>query len=144
MLGMRRRKMVTVGAALAMVTIAIAGCGGGSSAVVRQEDPTETAVSGGGASLSSVAPNTFLTYGGKRYRLVDLQQASLVDQSNFRRIGTASAADIDQQDLTVFTRDTDGNAIYTYAPARTASDAAAGVEGTEATAPALWYRWVAE
>lgn len=93
-------------------------------------------------SNSSVAPNVFLTYGGRQYRLVDIQQANLLNAASFAKAGTATKADIDQADLTVFKRNGDADAIYTYAPERGAVSTAPA--GEEATTPALWYRWTPE
>lgn len=130
---------------LALVALAVA-CGSDDKPNSVAEPTAAGAESsdGGGASLSSVAPDTFLTFEGKRYRLVDLQQADFVDESEFQEIGEATAADIDQDDLTVYRRTGDSEAVFTYAKARPESEEVQAVEGEDATTPALWYRWVPE
>lgn len=112
--------------AAAAFTIA---CGGDD-----EETPSET---GFGASLSGVvAPNTFLTFEGQRYRLTEVQQASLLPRDEFQERGIAEAADIDHTgDLKVFTRQDEADTIYTLSPA-TGS-------GEDAT-PETWLRWELE
>lgn len=116
--------------------LVLGACGGDGDDQVPDgnQDPTQSASDSGSVSNSSVAPNTFLTFEGERYRLVDLEQANLApSDEEYRSVGTATEADIDQSDLTVYRRDGDTEAIYTYAVA----------EGeAEETTPALWYRWV--
>lgn len=91
----------------------------------------------GGGARGSVTPNTFLTFQGQRYRLVDLAQANLIDESQFYEIGVAERADIDcQGELKVYRRQGDDPAVYTYTPAT-------DVEGEEQDVPALWLRWEA-
>lgn len=98
--------------------------------------PTQVVSDSGAVSNSMVAPNTFLTFEGDRYRLQSLEQANLSGaDSGYAEAGTASEADIDQDDLTVYRRDGEPDAVYTYA--------AAQGEGEEGT-PALWYRWAPE
>jgi|GEM_PF-2821624 len=94
--------------------------------------------SNGDTTSGSVAPNTFMTFEGQRYRLVDLEQANLIDQSQFYELGVATKADIDYQDqLKVYRRQGDDAALYTYTPAT-------DVEGEEHDVPALWFRWEPE
>lgn len=126
-------------AAIAVSAAVVAGCGSDSD----PDRPPATATvassdDAGSVSSSSVAPNTFLTFEGRRYRLLDLEQADLIDESAFSAIGEASEADIDQDDLTVYRRDGDNEAVYTLS----ASQAVDGAEGEGV--PALWYRWVIE
>jgi len=91
-----------------------------------------------------VAPNTFLTFEGKTYRLVDLLQADLVAAGDFTRVGQAARADIEQADLTVYRKAGDDQAVYTYAPPVSPQDATAAAAEDDTTAPALWYRWLRE
>lgn len=125
---------------LAGLAIVLAACGGGSG----EEAATATPGDGGGVGLGSVAPDTFLTFQGARYRLVDLLQANLVETTSFEAIGRATQADIDQADLTVYRRTGDAEAVYTYAATASPGDASSAAEEDGATTPALWYRWLPE
>ncbi len=121
-------------AAAGLLIGACSGDDGGDDGA--QTPPTQGVADSGSVSNSSVAPNTFLTFEGSRYRLESLEQANLPgSDQDYEEVGTASDADIDQTDLTVYRRDGESEAIYTYA--------AAQGEGDEATPP-LWYRWVPE
>lgn len=142
---MPRRWYSSLAAALLVFGIVGAACGNdGDSAAERGSGQPTVAPAGGGVSSSSVAADTFLTFEGQRYRLVDLEQANLVDDSDFEQIGAASDADIDQADLTVYSRTGDDVAIYTYASEQPEPGEVAAVEGEDATTPALWYRWAPE
>jgi hypothetical protein len=88
-------------------------------------------------SSGSVAPNTFLTFDGQQYRLVELMQADLIDDSAFEEVGEATDADIDQEDLVVYRKGDDSDAVYTYAEGMDSEAVGEGV-------PALWYRWMLE
>ncbi len=91
-----------------------------------------------GPISGSVAPNTFLTFNGEKYRLTDLVQADLVPQSEFTEIGVASEADIDYEgELRVYRRQGDKAAVYTFSPPVDA-------EGEEGVTPALWLKWEPE
>jgi hypothetical protein len=64
-----------------------------------------------------VRPNTFLTYDGQRYQLVQLVLAEQVSESEFREVGVTRNADIDFDDaLHLFERQGDREALYTFAP----------------------------
>ena len=119
--------------------IVLGGCGGDDDdGNIEQPTAHVETPAGGGAvtSNSSIAPNTFLTFEGAQYRLEGIEQENLApSEGEYTEAGTASEADIDQSDLTVYRRDGDTAAVYTYAEARG--------EGDEAT-PALWYRWTPE
>lgn len=133
----------------AAAAVVLSGCGyGNDSGSAESTEPlAPTSDIPRGASLSSVAPNTFLTFEGKRYRLVELEQANLVDAGLFAKAGHATEADIDQADLSVWRRSDDDGAIYTYAAASPSEDPIAGsgtVQGEPVGTPAFWYRWVAE
>lgn len=142
---MPRRWHLSLAAALLVFGIAGAACGNdGDSAAEQGSGQPTVAPDGGRVSSSSVAPDTFLTFEGQRYRLVDLEQANLVDQGEFEQVGGAAEADIDQADLTVYRRNGDEEAIYTYAPAQPEPTEVAAVEGEDGSTPALWYRWVPE
>jgi len=97
--------------------------------------------SGGPASSSSIVRDTFLTFDGKQYRLVDLFQEDLLgDDADFDEIGVASEADVDAIDLTVYARAGDDDAIYTYI----SGEPDPVTEADEAPTVGLWYRWVPE
>ena len=147
MTGARSTRLAALGiTTLVGMALVLAGCGDADDG--RDGAPTEPAPSSqgsGGVSVSSVAPNTFLTFEGRRYRLVDLTQANLVDKGGFEKIGAAAEADIDQDDLTVYKKAEDSEAVYTYGgEARPESAAVQPAEGEDASTPALWYRWVPE
>jgi hypothetical protein len=79
-----------------------------------------------------VPPNTFLTFEGRQYELVNLFGADLVPEDQFERVGSASKSDIDLGgDLAVYARRGDANSVYTLNP-RTADD------------PQYWMQWRAE
>jgi len=112
----------SLSASLLAVGIFLGGCSDDDDGNVQQPTagPAETPAGGGAVtSNSSVAPNTFLTFEGDRYRLESLEQANLApDDGEYTEVGTASEADIDQADLTVFRREGEPDAVYTYADAR--------------------------
>ncbi len=85
-------------------------------------------------SSGFVAPNVFLTFDGQRYQLRDVLQANLI-ADDFTEIGAASEADIDfEGELTVFRRQGDDSAVYTYSPA-------VDIGGEEGDVLALWEKW---
>jgi hypothetical protein len=93
------------------MTIAIfaAACGGGGSDNPAQND--------GGLSAGLTKPNTWLTYNGERYQLLDLLQQDMVRESEFSAVGEATEADVDHDGpLTVFTRGRERDVVYTYSP----------------------------
>ncbi len=116
-----------------------AACGGDSGpAATNADDPGPAAAddSTGGEPTSSgfVAPNVFMTFEGQRYQLRDVLQANLISD-DFTEIGAASEANIDfDGELTVFRRQGDDAAVYTYSLAVDAED-------EEGDLPALWNRW---
>lgn len=136
-----RNRLALGGATLIAILAILAGaCGddnGNNDSETVQPTPTVSLEGGSVPSSGSVAPNTFMTYDGERYRLVDLQQADLVDESEFEELGEASEADIDQDDLTVYRKADDADAVFTYA--EPVESELVG-EGT----PGLWYRWTPE
>jgi hypothetical protein len=136
-----RNRFALGGAALiASLAILAGACGddnGDDDAGTVQPTPTASLAGGSVPSSGSVAPNTFLTYDGERYRLVDLQQADLVDESEFEELGEASQADIDQDDLTVYRKADDADAVYTYSEPVESEVVGEG-------SPGLWYRWTPE
>ena len=141
-------KMIRISAVAVVVgaaALAVA-CGDddddGGAATASPTVATATASPDGGASGSvpssgSVAPNTFLTYEGEQYRLVELLQADLIDESAFEEAGEATEVDIDQEDLTVYTKTDDPDAVYTFSPGAESDQVGEGI-------PALWYRWSLE
>lgn len=97
----RRMFLLCLAALAAAIFILASACGDGGGKGRSTSTVQPTANEPSGVSSSSVAPNTFLTYEGQRYRLVGLEQANLVDEGEFEQLGVASVADIDQADLTV-------------------------------------------
>lgn len=133
---------VVVGAAALAVACGDDDDDGGAATGSPTAVATPTASPDGGASgsvpsVGSVAPNTFLTYEGERYRLVELLQADLVDESAFEEAGEATEIDIDQEDLMVYTKADDPDAVYTFSPGTESDQVGEGI-------PALWYRWSLE
>lgn len=130
-------------AAGAIMAVVLSGCGSGKTESTGASRPAPDASRGG--SLSSVAPNTFLTFEGRRYRLVALEQADLVDAADFAKAGQATEADIDQSDLSVWRRQGDDAAVYTYAasPSEEPMTGSGSAPAEPAGPPAFWYRWVA-
>ena len=136
------RTRVTLSAAAILASLAVLAGACGSDDDDGDDSPTEPSatVSDAGGSVpssGSVAPNTFLTFDGKQYRLVELLQADLIDDSAFEEVGEATEADIDQEDLTVYRKGDDSDAVYTYAKGIESEVVGEGV-------PALWYRWTIE
>ena len=126
---------------LAVTSLALlaAACGGDSGPAATNDDDSgpaaaEDSTGDGPASSGFVAPNVFMTFEGQRYQLRDVLQADLIAEE-FREIGVASEADIDfDGELTVYRRQGDAAAVYTFSPA-------AETEGEEGDLPALWNRW---
>ena len=72
-------------AVIASLALFAGACGDDDGDDIEPVEPSPT-VSAAGASVpssGSVAPNTFLTFDGQRYRLVELLQADLIDDSVF-------------------------------------------------------------
>ena len=90
-----------------------------ASLAVACSDDDDTPVSGetasGSVSGGMIRPNTFMTYDGQRYELVNMLFESMVSASEFQEAGELSEADIDTKgDMRVFTRTGDEGAVYTY------------------------------
>ncbi len=136
---MRQRWLIVLLAAIVSLSLLAAACGGDSTPAVSDSDDSgpETSDQPPGDGLTSsgfVAPNVFMTFDGQRYQLRDVLQANLISD-DFTEIGAASEADIDfDGELTVFRRQGDDSAVYTYSPAVDAED-------EEGDLPALWNRW---
>ncbi len=137
---MRQRWLIVLLMAIASLALLAAACGGDSTPAVSDSDgsgsETSDQPSGDGEPASSgfVAPNTFLTLEGQRYQLGDIFQADLISDE-FTEIGVASEADIDfDGELTVYRRQGDESAVYTFSPA-------VDEGGEEEDVPALWLRW---
>ena len=123
---MRKANILIAGAVTALALLA-AGCGGDDDNGAPAPDEGSQAVSPGGGAL--VVPNTFLTYEGERFELIQFLQADFEDESEFKAVGEATDADIDYEGkLTVYERDNDSDAVYTLSPA-TVDDVA------------FWLRW---
>lgn len=123
---MRKLNILIAGAVTALALLA-AGCGGDDDNGAPAPDEGSQAVSPGGGAL--VVPNTFLTYEGERFELIQFLQADMVAESEFRAIGEATDADIDfDGKLTVYQRENDSDAVYTLSPA-TQDDVT------------MWLRW---
>jgi hypothetical protein len=82
-------------------------------------------------SSGAIVPNTFLTFEGAQYRLAEILQSDLIDDSGFTEAGEASESDV-EGDPTVYTREGDDSSAYTFF-------AGAG-EGEDALLDS-WYRW---
>ncbi len=136
---MRQRWLIVFLATLASLALLAAACGGDSGPAASDGDNSgsETSDQPSGDGLSSsgfVAPNVFMTFEGQRYQLRDVLQANLI-ADDFTEIGAASEANIDfDGELTVYRRQGDDAAVYTYSPAVDAED-------EEGDLPALWNRW---
>jgi len=91
---------------------------------------------GGSVPVSGVvAPDTFMTFEGRSYRLVEVLQANLLDSDEFEAAGAATEIDIDAADMTVYERDGDAEHLYTFSQASGAGESAV---------PAVWLRWKIE
>ena len=137
---MRQRWLIVFLAAIASLALLAAACGSNSTPAAPNSDDsgseTSDQQSGDGEPTSSgfVAPNTFLTLEGQRYQLGDVFEADLITDQ-FTEIGVASEANIDfDGELTVYRRQGDDSAVYTFSPAVDA-------EGEEEDVTALWLRW---
>ena len=136
---MRQRWLIVFLATIASLALLAAACGGDSTPAAPSSDDSgpETSDQPSGDGLASsgvVVPDTFLTFDGQRYQLGDVFQADLISQE-FTEIGAASEANIDfDGDLTVYRRQGDDAAVYTYSPA-------VDEGGEEGDLPALWERW---
>lgn len=97
-------------AALAAAGLACSDGDNAAEAPSRSQTSDDSASNSDGTSLGSVVPNTFLTFEGRRYRLVDVLQADLADDAEFDEVGRASEADI-EGDLTVYRRDGDQDSV---------------------------------
>jgi hypothetical protein len=97
-----------------------AACGGDEDAPATGEGGGSGAVVPGGGL---VPRDTFLTYEGKRYELVNMLQESMAPASEFEEIGQASEAGVELTDLRVFSREGDTESVYTHSAA-TADDGA--------------------
>ncbi len=128
---MRLRWIFVLLAAVASLALLAAACGGDSGPAALDEPDGE-----GPASSGLVGPNTFMTFEGQRYQLREILQAYLITDE-FTEVGVASEANIDYEgELTVFRRQGDGAAVYTFSPA-------IGTDSEEGDVPALWLRWEA-
>ena len=136
---MRQRWLIVFLAALVSLALLAAACGGDSTPAVSDSDnsgsETSDQTSGDEPTSSGfVAPNVFMTFEGQRYQLRDFLQANLISD-DFTEVGVASEANIDfDGELTVYRRQGDDAAVYTYSPAVDA-------EGEEGDLPALWEKW---
>ena len=136
---MRQRWLIVFLAAIASLALLAAACGGDSTPAAPNSDDSgsETSDQPSGGELTSsglVAPNTFLTFEGQRYQLGDVFQADLISD-DFIDVGAASEPDIDfDGELTVYRRQGDDFAVYTFSPAVDA-------EGEEEDVTALWEKW---
>ena len=117
---------------VAVASLALFAACGGDSGPAASDEPA----GGGPASSGLVAPDTFLTFDGQRYQLREVLQADLI-ADEFTEVGVASEAALDHEgELTVFRRQGDGAAVYTFSPA-------IGTDSEEGDVPSLWLRWEA-
>ena len=129
---------LTRGALAGVAAVALAAgvaCGGDDE---KDEDAASTPVAedtGGGAvspGVGMVAQNVFLTFEGRKYRLDNLAQADLIDESGFSKAGTTEELDIDHSGaVDVYTKADDAEAVWTRS------------EGSGTDKP-FWYRWKME
>ena len=105
----------------------------GDAANGRPAAEDQGTVSGPGLA-GAIVPNTFLTFEGAQYRLVEILQADLIDDSGFSEAGEASESDV-EGDPTVYTREGDDGSVYTFF---------ASTGAGEDALPDSWYRWAAE
>jgi len=125
---MRKLNMLIAGAVTALALLAD-GCGGDDNGAPAPDEGSQ-AVSPGGGAL--VVPDTFLTYEGERFELIQFLQADFEDESEFSPIGETDELDIDHDGpQTVYERDGDPDAVYTLSP-KTVDDVA------------FWLRWQEE
>ncbi len=126
---MRQRWLIVFLAVITSLALLAAACGGDSTPAASDQP------SGDGLTSSGVvAPNVFLTFDSQRYQLREVLQADLISD-DFTEVGAASEADIDfDGELTVFRRQGDDSAVYTYSPAVDAED-------EEGDVLALWEKW---
>ena len=136
---MRLRWILVPLVAVASLALLAAACGGDSGPAVSDSDNSGSEISdqtSGDEPTSSgfVAPNVFMTFEEQRYQLRDVLQANLISD-DFTEVGVASEANIDfDGELTVYRRQGDDAAVYTYSPA-------VDQNGEEGDLPALWNRW---
>lgn len=122
---MRSRLLPFTALPIAAVLAAVAvACGSDSSAPASGDGGPAVVSSGGGL----VDPNARLTFDGRTYRLVSVEQANLVASDVFEAIGRVSTVNVNTG-ADVFARSGDDGAIYTYSP-------------EVGDAPATWLRWV--
>ncbi|HWO73872.1 MAG TPA: hypothetical protein VNN21_09980 [Dehalococcoidia bacterium] len=121
-------KLAAIGFLAALAAVVLLACGGDGT---RTTDDGGAMVSGAG----SVAPNVFLRFEGRTYRLRDLLQANLPEAAgDYREVGSTTDADIDFDGrLRLYKRAGDPDALYSYSP---------GVPGT--SGQAFWLRWLPE
>ncbi|MEX0684060.1 MAG: hypothetical protein WD904_10900 [Dehalococcoidia bacterium] len=121
-------------AVIALLAIGMTGaaaCGDDDDDGATQQPTAEDQDSVAGPGAGAIVPNTFLTHEGAQYRLSDILQADLEDESQFSEVGEATEADVDG-DLTVFTKDGDAESVYTFWQGSGSGDTAT---------PDSWYRW---
>lgn len=97
---------VAAGALLALA----AGCGG--SGTRPQATATTAASASPGASIADV----FMTFEGRRYRLVGVQSSAAPVQGEAVLVGVTEDIDVDHEGPVQVYRATDGPAVYTFQP----------------------------
>lgn len=124
---------ITAIASLVAISGLFMACGGDDDSGGSSGDGSSaTGQAGGPVDLAgAIVPDTFLTYDGEQYELKDILQADLVDESEFTEAGEASAIDVDG-DPTVYTREGDSTAVYTFYE---------GSGSGEEAVPDNWYQW---
>jgi hypothetical protein len=98
--------VVSTGVLLALT----AGCGGSSTR------PRTTATTEVSASRETSIADVFMTFEGRRYRLVGVQSSAAAVQGEAAPVGVTEDIDVDHEGPVQVYRATDGPAVHTFQP----------------------------
>jgi len=117
------------------LSLAIAACGGSSSDGASDDAGGSAAGSqlAGGEGSALILPGQFLEFEGRKYELIEVIDATTVDEDQFSKTGEATSVAIDSSGTTVFERDGDDANVYTFEQ----------VDGDGAERPDNWLKWKA-
>jgi hypothetical protein len=115
-----------LGCAVAAAAVAFTACADGDRGDSPDGDGGVAAIGG------AVAPNTFMTFNGRDYRLVEVLQANLIKTADFEAIGAATEMDVDADDSTVYRRQGDAQHVYTFTK---------GTGSGNSATPDTWLQW---